>query len=131
MKRKGKIQLTYADKKNRRTICPEVRLHNSNPNIQIMEASLKSVRRANQIFQPTVSNQIAIKPHSVHSDGEIWRQGTSTCQVFLKQYICKHIVGIAILRNYFQVSAEAKTVPLGQKRKRGRPAATKKALIVQ
>ena len=67
----------------------------------------------------------------VSMDGENWRQGICTCLLFLKQYICKHIVGKAILRNYFQVSAEAKTVPLGQKRKKGRSAATKKALIVQ
>ena len=64
-------------------------------------------------------------------DGDNWQQGLCTCPIFQKQYICKHVVGIAILKDYFEVSAEAKTVPLGQKRKRGRPALTKKALLVQ
>lgn len=60
-----------------------------------------------------------------------WRNVTCNCPVFLKNYICKHVVGIAIRKNLIAVPNEAKNVPIGQKRKRGRPAKSRKALLVQ
>eukprot|EP01024_Parvocaulis_polyphysoides_P009218 TRINITY_DN12837_c0_g1_i2.p1 TRINITY_DN12837_c0_g1~~TRINITY_DN12837_c0_g1_i2.p1 ORF type:complete len:610 (+),score=28.52 TRINITY_DN12837_c0_g1_i2:103-1932(+) len=63
-------------------------------------------------------------------DGE-YKSATCTCPTFLKQFICKHIIGIAILRGYVTPPLQAKDVPLGQKRKRGRPSKAKKALIIQ
>jgi len=54
-----------------------------------------------------------------------------TCNFFKKSYTCKHIVGIAILTKILQVPPEAKNIPIGTKRKRGRPAKAKKALVVQ
>jgi MULE transposase domain/SWIM zinc finger len=64
------------------------------------------------------------------SDGD-WEKATCTCTEFLKRFICKHTLGIAIVENKFKVVPEAKLVPIGQKRKRGRPAKAKKALIAQ
>ncbi len=42
-------------------------------------------------------------------------------KLFLKEYMCKHVLGIAIRLKVFQVCLEAKNIPIGQKRKRGRP----------
>ena len=48
-----------------------------------------------------------------------------------KYYICKHIIGLAARYKLCSIPLEAKNIPLGQKRKRGRVAKAKKALIVQ
>jgi len=64
-------------------------------------------------------------------EGEDWESATCTCPSYWKNYICKHILGIAIRLNIFSVIPAAKNVPLGQKRKRGRPAKAKKALLKQ
>ena len=58
-------------------------------------------------------------------------EGTCTCPQFLKKFICKHVVGIALRLKYCKAPPEAKNVPLGQKRKPGRPSKAKKALLVQ
>lgn len=58
-----------------------------------------------------------------------WIKSTCTCSCFLKDFMCKHIVGLAITNKLHQVRPEAKTVPLGEKRKPGRPSKAKKALL--
>ena len=63
-------------------------------------------------------------------EGDDWRNAKCSCPIFMKKYICKHIVGMAILKNLVEVPDEAKTVPLGQKRKRGRPARVTKAILI-
>ena len=55
---------------------------------------------------------------------------TCTCPFFTKKNQCKHSVGMRIRRKEVDVPQEAKTVPLGQKRKRGRPSKAKKALLI-
>ncbi len=55
----------------------------------------------------------------------------SNCPACLKYYICKHIIGLAARYKLCSIPLEAKNIPLGQKRKRGRVAKAKKALIVQ
>ncbi|CAF4947771.1 unnamed protein product [Pieris macdunnoughi] len=62
---------------------------------------------------------------------ENWLHGTCNCPKFLKDYICKHLVGLAIRLKHVQPPSEARAIPIGMKRKRGRPAKAKKALIVQ
>jgi len=57
-------------------------------------------------------------------------ESTCSCPVFLKSIICKHIIGLAIKLNLYEVCSEAKSVPIGQKRKRGRPIKASAALIV-
>jgi hypothetical protein len=44
---------------------------------------------------------------------------------------CKHIFGLAGRLGYDKFPAVAKNIPIGQKRKRGRPSKCKKALIRQ
>ena len=53
-----------------------------------------------------------------------------TCPYLLKKNECKHSVGIRIKRKEVEVPVEAKNIPLGKKRKRGRPSKSKKALLV-
>ena len=61
----------------------------------------------------------------------IWRKSKCNCPAFLKNYICKHVVGMGIRLKQCKPPAAAKTVPIGEKRKRGRPAKAKTALLVQ
>lgn len=66
----------------------------------------------------------------VHFDESEWTNSRCTCPAFYKQFICKHVVGIALRLQHAIAAPEAKTVEIGCKRKRGRPAKAKKALIV-
>lgn len=62
---------------------------------------------------------------------EDWINGTCTCPQFLKHYMCKHVYGLAICLKLVTPSLQSKQIPLGQKRKRGRPALATKALVIQ
>lgn len=43
------------------------------------------------------------------------------CPVFLKEYVCKHSLGILFIKKDIYLDARVKAVPLGQKRGPGRP----------
>ena len=60
-----------------------------------------------------------------------WKTSKCSGPAFLKNYICKHIVGIAIRLKYCKSPATAKLVLINQKRKSGRPAKAKTALLIQ
>ncbi|CAF1126862.1 unnamed protein product [Adineta steineri] len=60
-----------------------------------------------------------------------WRKSKCNCPAFLKNFICKHVVGMGIRLKHCKPPAAAKTVPIGEKRKRGRPSRAKTALLVQ
>jgi hypothetical protein len=64
-------------------------------------------------------------------DQNDWIKGECNCPSFFKKMLCKHIVGLAIRLKLAVPPPEAKNVPIGTKRKRGRPAKAKKALLVQ
>lgn len=68
---------------------------------------------------------------TVINDPVNWVNSKCNCPAFLDDYMCKHIVGIAICLKVFQPRLEAKQIPVGEKRKRGRPKLAKKALIKQ
>lgn len=57
-----------------------------------------------------------------------WRNGKCDCGVFFKEFMCPHVIGIALRLKCAMAPPEAKTIPIGQKRKRGRPAKAKSAL---
>ena len=61
----------------------------------------------------------------------VWKKGMCNCPQFFKIYVCKHIIGLAIRLKLATPPLEAKLIPIGQKRKRGRPAKSKPALIIQ
>lgn len=60
-----------------------------------------------------------------------WKSSTCTCPFFFKNYMCKHSVGMPIRKGVLKPPPEAKNIPLGQKRKRGRPSKAMRALIIQ
>lgn len=63
-------------------------------------------------------------------DADEWMNGSCSCPSYMKQFVCKHIVGLAIRLKFVTPPIEAKALPLDQKRKRGRPSKAKKALLV-
>lgn len=60
-----------------------------------------------------------------------WANGECDCSDFFKLYMCEHVIGVALRLKCLTVPLEAKTIPIGQKRKRGRPAKSKPALQKQ
>ena len=65
-----------------------------------------------------------------------WKKGTCTCPTFYKKYLCKHIIGIALRLNSITKAAllmplTAKDILISSKRKVGRPALAKRALLRQ
>ena len=59
---------------------------------------------------------------------EDYLKSTCTCPPNFFHYVCKHIIGIASIAKIVKIPANAKTVEIGQKPKRGRPIAAKRAL---
>ena len=49
----------------------------------------------------------------------------------MKHYKCKHLIGLASIYSHVKISNEAKSVLIGQNRKRGHPQATIRALQLQ
>lgn len=60
-----------------------------------------------------------------------YKSSTCSCSGFQKDYMCKHIVGLAYRYKLCDISDDAKHITIGQKRKRGRIPKTKKALLRQ
>lgn len=51
------------------------------------------------------------------------------CPILSKMRLCKHSLGIQIMREDVDATIQAKTMALGQKRKRGRPEKASSALL--
>ena len=51
-----------------------------------------------------------------------------SCRVHLKRNLCKHVYGLGSFWGLVEMPEAAKAVPIGQKRKRGRPCQAKRAL---
>lgn len=64
-------------------------------------------------------------------DLDNWKNSVCTCPRFMKMFHCKHILGISIILAKVKPPAAANPQKLAEKKKRGRPAIAKKALIVQ
>ena len=82
----------------------------------------------NMNFDQAIEN---LSTNKTFINSQNWRNSSCTCAIFLKSYVCKHVIGIAIRLGLAEAPLEAKNVPLGQKRKRGRPSRAKPALIRQ
>lgn len=61
---------------------------------------------------------------------EEWVDARCSCPRFLKNYKCKHSLGMAIRLQLVNAPPEAKQIPLGQKRKPGRPKKASQALLI-
>jgi hypothetical protein len=53
------------------------------------------------------------------------------CAKYLKMSSCEHARGFSVLKGYADLPAEVQTVPIGQKRKRGRPKKVGSALQLE
>ncbi len=60
-----------------------------------------------------------------------WQSSRCNCPAFMKNFVCKHMVGVALRLKLCKPPPAAMNVPIGEKRKRGRPARAKKALLTQ
>lgn len=58
-----------------------------------------------------------------------WQTARCNCPIFMKEFICKHSLGVAVREGFCAVPRIAQTVPIGQKRKRGRPRYASAALV--
>lgn len=56
-----------------------------------------------------------------------WLSSTCSCRVFQKTYVCKHKVGIAVIKKYLIVPPGIKAIPIGGKVGAGRQPKAKKA----
>ena len=75
--------------------------------------------------------QFGIWKATLSDNASEWQQGICNCPSFFKEYICKHIVGMAIRLKFCRPPSAAKDIPLGEKQKRGRPRKATKALLTQ
>jgi MULE transposase domain len=74
--------------------------------------------------------QFGIWKLTLPNNGSEWTKGICNCPNFFKEYICKHVIGMAIRLKFCKPPPAAKDVPLGEKRKRGRPRKATKALLI-
>ncbi|KAJ8957793.1 hypothetical protein NQ314_006468 [Rhamnusium bicolor] len=68
---------------------------------------------------------------TIPNDQDDWINAECDCPTYFKMLICKHIVRLAIRLKLTTPSPEAKAIPVGVKRHRGRPAKSKRALLDQ
>ena len=57
----------------------------------------------------------------VKLDKNNWKLSSCTCKWYLKHYMCKHIIVVAVRKNLYTLDPRAEQIPVGQNRKRGRP----------
>lgn len=64
-------------------------------------------------------------------DNDDWKKSRCSCPFWSKNFICKHVVGISERLNLYEFPLNVKVIPIGQKRKRGRPKNTLECLELQ
>jgi len=62
-------------------------------------------------------------------EADDYQNAACSCPSYQKKFMCKHILGIAIGKKLYAVPPAVKDVPIGEKRKRGRPKKCSKALL--
>ena len=64
-------------------------------------------------------------------DDTNWKLNRCSCCYWLKNYICSHIIILAVTLKIVEFPQASMQIPIGQNRKRGRPDKTKKVLVRQ
>ena len=64
-------------------------------------------------------------------DDTNWKLCRCSCCYWLNNYICSHIIILAVTLKIVEFPQASMQIPIGQNRKRGRPDKTKKALVRQ
>jgi hypothetical protein len=110
-------------------------------------ASLEHIKAKGQISQCTVNDykskyrkwssynefkeiQFSVWKNNLKLDSE-FESTSCSCPSFFKHYSCKHVIVLGIRKRILIPPLEAKSIPIGMKRKRGRPARAKPAIFVQ
>ena len=99
-------------------------------NLEKHEVEYYMQRRANQAWDDL--DELVYHMFSlwlVQVDEADWRLGQCSCPHFAKNYMCKHVIALSAQLGLHTFSVQAKSVPVGEKRKRGRPAVARPALI--
>lgn len=82
-------------------------------------------------FDNHILNVFAVWKIEIDSNNFQISTSLCSCPVFMKKYVCKHILGVALRLHLAKAPADANPSKLNDKKKRGRPKLAKKALIVQ
>ena len=84
-------------------------------------------------FSQYVSTALGYWCISMPVDSSDWPNAKCTCPAYLKNYVCKHNTEVSLLKKYASkaIPFAAKTLPLGQKRGRGRPSLALSSLMRQ
>jgi hypothetical protein len=61
---------------------------------------------------------------------QAWNNGQCDCPAFKKNFICKHLIGVAARLKILKMPGYAKSATIGKKRKRGRPKQARRALLI-
>ncbi len=71
--------------------------------------------------------------HEVRIPKGNWQDAPCPCQIYLKDYICKHILwmGLCLWLPHCTAPPDTKKIILGSKKHRGRPSIARRALFVQ
>ena len=72
-------------------------------------------------FNDYVNRAFCLWKITLPIDPKEWKTGSCTCPTYMKEYFCKHLIGIAIFTKRLLVPNTCKAMPLGQNRKKGRP----------
>ncbi len=70
----------------------------------------------------------------VSTTGSNWTdqgQIICNCPLFMKQYVCKHTLSLAVRFNFAKIPLVAKDISIGRKPKVGRPSLAKRALLTR
>jgi len=100
---------------------PNCKLFATEPSVplKIAKPAYDWVRQKPDMRYKTAIRQNSLLTYFISPSNE-WKSSTLSCPVFLKNNICKHLVGIASKGNVYEFPPGAKDVALGVKRKRGR-----------
>lgn len=108
-----------------RYFCP------ANGEISFSQEDLKNTQTMNwNTFKRFRDRAFKIWIIDLPKDKTNWADGRCTCPNFFKKFMCKHILALALRLKLAQPPVEAKSVPIGEKRRRGRPKKAAKALLV-
>ena len=106
--------------------CPAGNDHRSPTNEEIQVVNLERWNTFDQFAKRAFRIWLVTLPN----DGENLRHGSCTCPIFLKEFSCKHLVGLAIRLKQTTPPTAARCIPIGHKRRRGRPKKATKALLI-
>lgn len=114
-------------------MCKEIRKHPSSEFYMVPAGESTKLDRWEDCLQWETFDEFRLNAFNGWSTtvGDDWTNGSCNCPHFLKHFMCKHVYGIAMCLKLVTPRFEAKQIPLGRKRKRGRPKLAKKALLRQ